>query len=139
MNKGDPTIRTFIDGLAKAAAFKPDLAPDKLPIDKTGPIPLDRSQPQPASSSWLDTPDPNGWQEWYRNYSDGRRDPSDTAQMRRWYGARRHLNSYIKSPTPRRGAMLQSWAIDAPQYLRRKQRNAARESIQAFIKGLPQK
>jgi hypothetical protein len=69
---------------------------------------------------WIYEEDPRGWFQWYCRYYMGRRCPDDERQIRRWRGARRHLEQVRRNCRPldldcrrKQRQTLLHWAYDS--------------------------
>jgi hypothetical protein len=105
-----------LDYAIKQADFAPDISPDEM-SESYDSIYHHRG-PRLASMKewpkhWRDDQDTQGWLEWYRNWSDGRRSEQDAKQIARWKSFKaRHGAQFIAKPSPRRAFALKNWAID---------------------------
>ena len=101
--------------------FKPDYTPQQLKeMGVYREVYGKKDAPRLASleawpSHWYHPEDKNGWLEWYRKYSDGRRMEDDTRQIKRWiaFKARHGGLAFQANPTPRRAYALRNWGVDA--------------------------
>lgn len=101
------------------AGFAPDYTPDDLENMGVYDAIYRGKGPRLASlgewkPEWVNPVDPQGWAQWYKRYSAGRRLPEeDERQIKRWTNFKsRHGGPFSKNPTPRRGWALRNWAID---------------------------
>ena len=85
---------------------------------------------------WISEHDPDGWAQWYKAYSEGRRIPEeDLRQIKRWLNFKsRHGGSFAKNPTPRRGWALRNWAIDPAELVDEDQKENINTMLEQYRK-----
>jgi len=112
--------------------FSPDLTPDQMERIGTLSSLYNKKDPRTGNffgvkasldtwpDSWHHKEHPNGWFEWYKNYSAGKRTEDDERQMKRWVSFKaRHLAQLQKadpslsdlSIQPKRRQALLNWGI----------------------------
>jgi DNA-directed RNA polymerase beta subunit len=120
----------------KEASFDPDISPDDMK-DSYNSI-YGNHGPRLASmrqwpAHWLDDQDKQGWLEWYKQYSDGRRSDKDDKQIARWKSFKqRHGAMFVRNPTPRRAFALVNWAIDPLEMLPHDKREAVKTDMDNY-------